>query len=239
MSWSIIIFLYNEEGNIKTVLNETYKVLNSLTDEYEIIIVNDGSTDNSHIVIEKFIADKEHFQYINHSINKGIGKALISGYKLAAKQNICAVPGDAQFDVSELLNCPIFTENQFVSYYRKKTNYNLYRGFLSKFNQALNYLFLGIKMQDVNWIKVYKKVHIENISFELTSSLVESEICGKLFKADISCIEIESKYLRRQFGVSKGGNINTVAKALKDLIKLIFVVRKFKPYGRNTVFFLE
>lgn len=158
----------------------------------------------------------------------GIGKALRKGYELAQNENVCAVPGDCQFNFKELLLCPSFGERQFVSFYRRRTYYNPYRMFLNHFNRAVNYFLLGLKMNDVNWIKVYKKKQLEEIDFQLTSSLIESEICAKLFAQRIPCIEIESEYLDRLEDEAKGGSLKTVKQAAGDLWKLIHITRKYK-----------
>lgn len=197
-------------------------------DNHEIIIVNDGSTDSSHEVIIKAIADKQNFIYKRHYQNLGIGQALKTGYRLASKENVCAVPGDCQFNFKELLLCPNFTEKQFISYCRKHTYYNLYRKILTHFNRLINYLFLGLNMNDVNWIKVYKQSHLRNIELVLNSSLVESEICAKLFAQGVLCVEIESDYLKRLSDDSKGGATKTVKQAAFDLFKLIKVVQTHK-----------
>jgi dolichol-phosphate mannosyltransferase len=202
-------------------------------DNHEIIIVNDGSTDGSHELILKEIANKQNFIYEQHKQNLGIGQALKTGYRLASKENICAVPGDCQFNFHELLSCPNFTDKQFVSYYRKQTHYNVYRKFLNHFNRLINYLFLGVNMNDVNWIKVYKKSQIDSIELTLNSSLVESEICAKLFAYGISCIEIKSEYLERLSDASKGGAVKTVKQAALDLFKLIKVTGNYKNNSKS------
>lgn len=195
---------------------------------FEIIIVNDGSTDQSEEIILRTIQKKPYFNYQKHENNKGIGLSLRRGYALAKNENICAVPGDCQFNFKELMLCPMFNEKQFVSFYRRRTGYNLYRMFLNHFNRFVNGLFLGLKMNDVNWIKVYKKSQLEHLNLEVESSLVESEICAKLFIQDINCIEMESEYLDRLQDESKGGALKTVKLAASDLVKLIRVISKFK-----------
>lgn len=195
---------------------------------FQLVIVNDGSTDESDRIIRETIKGKDFVTYCKHETNKGIGEALKAGYRLAANENVCAVPGDCQFDFKELLQCPDFTENQFVSFYRKRTRYNPYRWVLNVFNRVVNYLFLGLKMNDVNWVKVYKKAQLERLKLTMTSSLVESEICAKLVADGVDCIEIESVYLERLHEESKGGAFSTVKQALGDLFKLIRVVRKYK-----------
>ena len=195
---------------------------------FEIIIVNDGSTDQSDEIILGVIQGKAYFNYQKHESNKGIGIALRKGYALATNENVCAVPGDCQFNFKELMLCPSFNEKQFVSFYRRRTGYNPYRMFLNHFNRFVNRLFLGLKMNDVNWIKVYKKSQLAGLNLEVESSLVESEICAKLFIQDIKCIEMESEYLDRLQDESKGGALKTVKQAASDLLKLIRVIGKFK-----------
>ena len=228
-SWSVIIFLYNEQGNVERAIQGVEEVMHAIAPEnFEIIVINDGSSDQSEEIILKSIQNKAYFNYQKHESNKGIGLSLRRGYALAKNENVCAVPGDCQFNFKELLLCPSFNEKQFVSFYRRRTGYNLYRIFLNHFNRFVNRLFLGLKMNDVNWIKVYKKSQLAALNLEVESSLVESEICAKLFIQDINCIEMESEYLDRLQDESKGGALKTVKQAASDLFKLIRVTRKFK-----------
>jgi len=226
-SWSIIIFLYNEEDSLKAVIDSSLIVLEQLNaTESELIIVNDGSTDKSKQMIENYI-NNDKIKVIHHDINKGIGEALISGYKAANYENICAIPADGQFNVDELLPFKIIPDKTIISFYRnQKTRYTLFRKFLSLFNKLLNKYLLGIKVKDVNWIKIYKKDFFNNISPVLTSSLVESEICAKMLKTGFKIIEVESKYHPRLGGKSKGASYNTISQAIRETFKLYIELRK-------------
>lgn len=200
---------------------------------FQLIIVNDGSTDDSDRIIQEAIQGKDYIYYHKHDINKGIGEALKAGYRLAENENVCAVPGDCQFDFNELKACPAFGQSSFVSFYRKRTRYNPYRWVLNVFNRVVNYLFLGLKMNDVNWVKVYKREQLHSLSLKMNSSLVESEICAKLVINGVKCIELESRYLERLHDESKGGALKTVKQALSDLIRLIIVVQKYKQSQKH------
>lgn len=225
-SWSLIIFVYNEQDAIGNVIKSLLSVLNRLNPEKsEIIIVNDGSTDNTLKIIQDF--DDKRIRIINHTKNRGIGEALLSGYKAAQYENICAIPGDGQFNPEELIPFAEFDNNTIISFYRtQKTRYTVFRKILSFFNKILNRYFLNIKIRDVNWVKIYKKQFFDNITPVLTSSLVESEICAKMIRSGYKIIEVESTYHPRQGGVSKGASLKTIFMAIRETLKLYIALRK-------------
>lgn len=224
MNISIIIFCHNERDNIENVILSVQKVTDVISDNYEIIVVDDGSTDGT---TEKIKAIK-HIQAIYLPVNEGIGKALRTGYSTASKEFVCAVPGDGQFDVNELSQIKPFGTKTFYSFFRPHTNYTPYRKFLNLSNRLFNRLFLGIKLQDVNWIKVYRKDQLELVNIELNSSIIESEICAKLISLGCNPIELPSIYHDRKSGESKGGNWKTLSMVIREMLSLFLVVRRFK-----------
>jgi glycosyltransferase involved in cell wall biosynthesis len=225
-SWSLIIFVYNEQDAIKNVIKSSLIVLNSLNPEKsELIIVNDGSTDNTLKIIQDF--DDKRIRIINHKNNRGIGEALLSGDNAAQYENICAIPGDGQFNPEELIPFAEIDDNTFISFYRtQKTRYTVFRKILSFFNKILNRYFLNIKIKDVNWVKIYKKQFFNRITPVLTSSLVESEICAKMIRSGYKIIEVESTYHPRQGGIPKGASLKTILLALRETLKLYISLQK-------------
>jgi len=229
-TWSLIIFAYNEEKSIKNVVETALIVLEKLTcNKKEIIIVNDGSNDNTLYEINKIKDNYPEIIVINHPKNFGIGQSLISGYNLAKYENICAIPADGQFDMNELLPFSFIEENTIVSFFRKKKiRYSLLRKCISSGNKIFNRYFLGIKIKDVNWVKIYKKPLLDKIPKILTSSLVESEICAKVYINNYNIIEAESKYMPRIEGKSKGVSAFIFFSAVKEMIKLVMEIKKYK-----------
>ncbi len=224
-SWSIIIFAYNEEKSIGSVIQNSYDLLNKISPQnFELIIVNDGSSDNTLEEINKAIRDKKNTFLINHSFNMGIGKALLSGYNAANCENVCAIPADGQFDVSEIIPFASFSNNTMISFYRiQKTRYTFYRNLLSCGNRIFNKLILGIRVKDVNWIKIYKLSVLKKVNPVLSSSLVESEIMAKMVRFGCEVVEVQSVYHQRQGGISKGASLKIVLMAIPELLKLIWI----------------
>lgn len=231
-SWSIIVFCYNEVDTVNSVVNKAIDTLKKMkVDDWEIIIVDDGSTDGSVDVIKTI--DLDQVRLVLHKKNKGIGHALRSGYTNSNKENVCAVPADGEFNLQELIPYSIVPENHFISFYRlENTTYSIFRNYLSKLNKIVNKRLNGFHLLDVNWVKIYKTEDIKKIDLTVTSSLVESEICGKLLLLGKEVIEVKSDYIPRTAGVSKGASFRIVKQAIGDMIKLSIVLKKF---NRNQI----
>lgn len=225
--WSIVIFAFNEETAIGNVITNVFRTMEKITaGEFEVIIVNDGSTDGTLSVIENIVKNHANIKVITHPKNMGIGRALLSGYSHANFENICAIPADGQFDISEIEPYATIPPKTMISFYRaQKTTYTLFRKLLSFTNRFINFYILGIKIKDVNWVKIYKKEFFDTTKLILTSSLVESEICAKMIRNKYKVIEVPSKYCARIGGFSKGNSVKIIAKSLSELIHLCLVLK--------------
>ena len=159
----------------------------------------------------------------------GIGAALRNGYERATMENVCAIPGDMQFDVKELLPFSQVKEKQIISFYRKENlQYSVFRNYLSLANKKLNAWLIGLKMRDVNWVKIYKLADLRKIDLRIKSSLVESEICAKMFHNGVTLKEVISKYNQRNYGKSKGASWKIAWQAIFDLWALVREVKRYK-----------
>jgi glycosyltransferase involved in cell wall biosynthesis len=233
-TWSVGVLCYNEAGSLEQVVTRLQEVMQQITNTFEIIIVDDCSTDGSGGIALQLQQRFPEIKTVLHKENKGIGGALRSIYGNSRYENIAFIPGDGQFDVAEYLPFPEVAAGTFISFYRKEnTSYSLFRNILSLFNKKLNKIFIGIDLHDVNWTKIYKKADIDQLDLQLTSSLIESEICAKLLFLGRKVIEVESKYLPRTSGQSKGSSFAIVKKALKDTGVLISIMSKFRKQRRQ------
>lgn len=229
-SWSIIILCYNEEGSIKKVIEDalnTLKIISS--NEGQVVVVNDGSIDHSHEIIVELQKNNSNLTYVNHTKNQGIGKSLHSGYKHAVEENVIMIPGDNQFNVKELIPYKNFPDNTFLSFYRLNNQlYSRSRKWLSSINRIVNRNLIGIKLKDVNWVKAYKNETLKKLDLKIESSLVESEICSKLFFSGFTATEIPSTYQAQRSGNSYGASLKIIKQAVLDLPKLVWVCLCFR-----------
>jgi glycosyltransferase involved in cell wall biosynthesis len=236
-SWSLGILCFNEVENIETTIKKAHAVLVKLAQPFEILIIDDGSTDGSQDAIKQAIENIPEARIIEHIVNKGIGEALHTFYESAKNENVVYTPGDGQFDYEELFLVPTFKLGYYVSFYRiENTTYSLFRNILTLINKKINAVFLGLKLRDVNWVKIYKNEDLKNLNLQIRSSLIESEISAKLFFIGRKIIEIESKYLPRAYGQSKGASWAILKKAIFDTMLLIRVIGKFRRQQKNNRF---
>ena len=238
MNISIIIFFLNEAGTLKNVFDRVHDMLQNaeMFHSYEIILVNDGSADGSQEIAREIAKEySETVLLLNHEKNKGIGEALKSGYKHATLEYICAIPADNQFNVEQLWDIHPLSNEEFICFHRVSNQvYSPYRNLLSKLNKWFNQMILRMDMKDVNWIKVYRKDQLDRIKIDLSTSIVESEICAKLHRLGCRPLEIPSTYENRVYGISTAGNFESLKRVITETVDLYHTVSRFRPEQSDT-----
>ena len=232
-SWSLIIIAYNEEHTIEQVCRQAVSFLSLLPEnKKEILIVDDGSSDNTSDKIKYLVNEFPFIKSYRHEKNLGIGAALAKGYRMSRMENICAVPGDGQFDLNELRafrNVPI---NTAISFYRTGyKGYSFFRKLLTRINRWVNKILFGFYLKDVNYIKIYKRGYLKEFQFISKSSYIESEIMYYLTKKNIKIIQTPAEYLSRKHGVSSAVRGKILKMVFKDIYKLLKI--KLNPKSQK------
>jgi len=166
---SIVIPVCNEEGNIKTLQSALTKHLNKLTSYFEIIYVNDGSSDSSLEVIKEICRLDPNAKCISLSRNFGQDAALAAGLKEASGETVITMDADMQDDPSDIgvLLSQINGDCDIVSGWRKKrSRRGIARNALAKVGNVLCAGFFGIYFHDFNsTFKIYKKAALAKMHY--------------------------------------------------------------------------
>ena len=135
-SESISVFFpaFNDEATIAELVRNALAVLPQLTDDYEVIVVNDGSTDSTGVILDELAGTLSKFKVIHHLKNQGYGAALRTGFDTATKNLVFYTDGDGQYDVREILSLhPLLTaEIDVVNGYKKKRADKFHRVVIGK-----------------------------------------------------------------------------------------------------------
>jgi glycosyltransferase involved in cell wall biosynthesis len=221
-SISIFFPCYNEQENIARVVEKVVSVLEKLNCDFEVIIVNDGSSDNTAKISDKLASRDKRVKVIHHEHNLGYGVALQSGFKASTKELVFYTDGDGQFDIGEMpALLPLMEQYDIVSCYRLNRQDNLIRKINGWCWTKLVSLLFGLKIRDVDCaFKLYKREIFNNIVLESKGALISTEILARATGKGYSITEKGVHHYPRTAGKQTGANIRVIMRAFKELFLL-------------------
>ncbi len=229
---SVFFPAYNEEANLENTVAKALEVLTKTADKWEVIIVNDGSSDRTGKIADKLSKNDKRIKVIHHNPNRGYGGAFKSGIYNAKYEWITFTDSDGQFDFSEITN---FIDKQrktdadmVIGYYKDR---KVSRGKIitSKMWEYLVFAMFGLKVKDIDCgFKLFKKEVVDSIS-RLESergAFISSEFLIKAKKKGFKIVEIPVTHYPRLEGEGTGRNLDVIIESFKDLFKLWFKLKK-------------
>lgn len=240
---SVFFPCYNEAQNISPTIEKAVKVLESLKLEYEIILVNDGSTDNTKEVAEGLIQKNSKIRLINHPKNLGYGEALKSGFYNSKYETIVYNDGDGQFDFTEVTKfIDKLDEADLIIGYRKVRADHPIRTLFAKGWAVSLFLFFGLHLKDVDCgFKMISKKVLDKIP-KLQSSrggMINAELAIKARKFGFKVSQIGVNHYSRNFGKPTGASIQVIIKSYMDLVTLWWkFLNKWQFLSLVTILFL-
>jgi glycosyltransferase involved in cell wall biosynthesis len=219
-SLTVFFPVYNEEKNIPLLIDSASKIIPQLAKNYELIIINDGSTDNSQQVAESLIKGKSAWRLVSHQKNLGYGEVLKTGIKEATQEWLFFTDGDLQFDLKELAQFLPYTNNfQAIIGYRRKRAEGLSRTINTRLFKLYIDLLFRLHVKDIDCaFKLIKTNLLKNLNLNSGSAFTSSEILYRLKKQKIKFKELPVSHYPRQFGQATGANIKVIAKACYEAL---------------------
>ena len=221
MNLSIILPAYNEEANIeKTVISVSSLIKDLLIEDYEIIVVNDGSKDKTGEVVKKMIGKIPNLKLVEHFPNKGYGGALRAGFANSTKDWIFFMDSDGQFDFNEIKLLIDKKDKGFdiVVGYRAKRSDNFMRK-LNAFGWGLIVRILfGYLARDIDCaFKLFKREILSKINIDTDGAMVTTEFLAGAKARGYKIAEIPVSHFPRKEGNSTGADLHVILKAFRDL----------------------
>lgn len=223
-SISIVFPAFNEEKNITRAINYAVNYCSTNFNNYEILIINDGSTDRTKKVVEKLITTNPHIKLINNEVNLGYGQTIWRGLKAASKDYVFFTDSDLQFDIKEINKLiPYLSEYDVVLGYRHKRKDNFLRKLNGKLWTLLTGIFLGVWVKDVDCaFKIFKKSILNDLVIKSGGATFSPELLMRIKFKHIPWKQVPVSHFSRREGKQTGANIKVIFRAIKELVKLTF-----------------
>ena len=224
---SILVPLLNEEESLKPLYNEIRKSVRTISCDYEIVFVDDGSTDRSLQVIKELARTDNKIRYFSFRANYGKSAALQTGFKHVTGDAVITMDADLQDDPNEIPNLLEKLEEGYdlVSGWKKKRYDPFIKKYSSRFFNYVTKVFSKVKIHDFNCgLKAYRKAVVQNINVHGELHRYIPVLAG--WKG-FSVSEIAVKHHPRRYGKTKFG-LSRFFKGFIDLITVIFTVRYSK-----------
>ena len=224
LSVSAFFPCFNDAGSIASLVARANAILREVTTNYEIIVVDDGSTDHSVAVLEELLRSRSvPLRLVRHPRNLGYGGALRTGFAEATKDWIFYTDGDAQYDVAELRSLLALVNDgiDVVQGYKLTRQDPWYRVLLGAVYRKVAIIMFCLKIRDVDCdFRLIRRSILQQIALEHNSGIIGLELVRKLQDAGARFVEVPVHHYRRQYGRSQFFTARRVMKVGFDMVRL-------------------
>jgi len=222
-SLSIFFPAYNEEGNIVTTIIDARNAAKKVAKSFEIIVVNDGSTDRTAEVVLELQKYIHNIRLISHKVNRGYGAAVKTGLRACRMDWIFFTDSDGQFHYDELQKFVGSRDNaDLIIGYRRKRMDPFHRIFVAQILLKFwNFALFGLTIRDVDCAyKLFKREVRDAIKLETESAITITEFIVKAKALGYKIIQLPVEHYPRKFGAQTGGNWHVILKAARESFML-------------------
>jgi glycosyltransferase involved in cell wall biosynthesis len=228
---SVFFPAYNDRGTIASLVIAALRTARELTDDFEVIIVDDGSADSTAEIADELGRAYPQVKVVHHLRNRGYGGALRSGFAAATKDLIFYTDGDAQYDPAEmaLLWAALDQNVDLVNGYKISRSDPLHRIVIGRvYHHTVKRLF-GLRVRDVDCdFRLMRRSIFDRITLEKNSGVICLEMMKKIQDAGFRIAEVPVHHYHRAHGRSQFFNFRRLFRTGVDVIKLwlLLVVRQ-------------
>ncbi len=230
-SLSIFFPAYNDAGTIASLAILAHMTARQLSDDYEVIVVNDGSPDHTGELLDEMAKNFSWLKIVHHRSNRGYGGALRTGFETASKQLVFYTDGDAQYDPRELpeLWRALTPEVDFVNGFKIGRSDPLHRVVIGRIYHWCVRTLFGLRLRDVDCdFRLMRRSVFEKVRLARNSGVICVELMKKVQDHGYRIAQVPVHHFHRSYGKSQFFNLPRVARTLCDLwsLWLELVLRK-------------
>jgi glycosyltransferase involved in cell wall biosynthesis len=220
---SIFFPAYNDAGTIASLALVAHMTARTLTDDHEVIVVDDGSPDHTGALLDELARAYGWLKVIHHGKNRGYGGALRSGFAAASKELVFYTDGDAQYDPREMARLfgALAPGVDFVNGYKISRHDPFHRVVIGRLYHWLVKLAFGLRLRDVDCdFRLMRREVFEKVRLTRSSGVICVELMKKVQDHGFRVAEVPVHHFHRSYGKSQFFNFPRVLRTLVDLSRL-------------------
>ncbi|HLE69008.1 MAG TPA: glycosyltransferase family 2 protein [Vicinamibacteria bacterium] len=228
---SVVFPAYNDAGTIASMVVAARVAARRLADDYEIVVVNDGSSDHTAEVLSELESVFPELRAVHHAKNRGYGGALRSGFQTATKELIFYTDGDAQYDPREMESLfAVWGEgSDFVNGVKMGRSDPFHRAIIGRIYHWFVRMAFGLDLKDVDCdFRLFRRAIFDRVELTKDSGVICVELMKKVQDHGFRIQQVPVHHYHRVYGRSQFFNFPRVARTLLDLARLWndLVIRK-------------
>jgi glycosyltransferase involved in cell wall biosynthesis len=224
LSISAFFPAYNDAGTIPSMVLTVLMTLREVSDDYEVIVVNDGSQDHTPQVLDELARlYPGEVRIIHHPQNRGYGGALRTGFASATKEWIFYTDGDAQYDARELKNLVALANDDvdFINGWKIERHDPAHRIIIGRIYQYMIKAGFGLRLKDVDCdFRLMRRRVFDEVELTSDSGVICVELMKKVQDAGFRLTETPVHHFHRAYGKSQFFNYSRLVRVAQDLVVL-------------------
>jgi len=229
---------YNDAQTIRGLVLRVDEALQRITNDYEIIVVNDGSSDASAEVLRATQTEVPALRVVEHPINRGYGAALISGFKSATRDYVFYTDGDGQYDPGEivLLAEAMKPGIDVVNGYKSSREDAWYRVFVGGIYQRIAHAAFSLPIRDVDCdFRLLRREALRDVALESTDGAICVELVRRLKDSGARMTELPVTHFARAYGTSQFFKPKRILRAMQGVgrwyVRLVLLREQKRKYA--------
>jgi len=222
LSITVVFPMFNEEAYVERAVNAARDVLGRTAHDFEIVVVDDASTDGTGPIADKLARADSRVRVVHNPVNLKLGGALRAGYAVASKDLVFYTDADLPIDLEEVPRAVRLLEYQqadvVAAYRHDRTSEGWLRTvYTFAYNHMIRILF-GLKVRDVNFaFKLFRRSVLSKFPLKSNGSFIDAEFLLRARKAGCPIIQIGLDYFPRTRGLSTLASFGVIAGMLSEM----------------------